>query len=359
MIFSLFKRRPNKDSPAYPLSWVTPHLAVGHAPMSYAELQSIKEQSVQAIMNLCLEIEDLVEVEQEQGFEVYYLPIADEQAPDVDELEKALDWLDEAIYLGKKVLVHCRHGIGRTGTVVYSYLLRKGLGPKRARKVMNGLRSQPTEHSQKRMLRSYGQKEGVLTIGQPCLLPEGDDRLNQFIDRLQELLTDLDAYVPEGTPRCGQDHDRCCYGIVRVSLAEAVVIHKRMNSCLSSIQREECISKAHLAGAVLQTLRDELQETDDLSLNTSFAQTAAACPLLKDTTCLLYAVRPVQCRMSDVHELAGLQGAQQELDTLSAQIMAQFTGRENSHGLPWFSLFDVISGKFVQQFFHLLAKSRE
>jgi len=356
MIFSLFKRRDDKSAPVYPLSWVTPHLAVGHAPMSYAELQSIEQQSIQAIMNLCLEIEDLVDLEREQGFEVYYLPIADEQAPEVDELEKALDWLDEAIYLGKKVLVHCRHGIGRTGTVVYSYLLRKGLGAKRARKHMNGLRSQPTEHAQRRMLRSYGHKEGELTIGQPCLVPQGDQRLDVFIQRTKAVLDNVDALISETTPRCGRDHVQCCHGIVQVSLAEAIVLQKKMNSSLSSAQREECIGRAHEEGAVLQALHEELQESDDFSVNRSFTHTAAACPLLDNSTCLLFDVRPIQCRLSDLSYPSQGQDVQPELHTLSSQIMEQLSEHKMTTHLPRFSLFDVVSGKFVQQVFHLLAQ---
>ncbi|MGQ9500375.1 MAG: protein-tyrosine phosphatase family protein [Dissulfurimicrobium sp.] len=54
-------------------------------------------------------------------------------------MERALAWLDEAIYLGKKVLVHCRHGIGRTGTFVTAYLIRRGLGLKLAAKKWNSL----------------------------------------------------------------------------------------------------------------------------------------------------------------------------------------------------------------------------
>ncbi len=99
--------------PHYPLNWVTEQLAVGHAPMSYDELQSIREQGVDGIVNLCGEYADLHQIEKSYGFEVYYLPVDDDQAPALRELEKALDWLDESLYLGKKVLVHCTHGIGR------------------------------------------------------------------------------------------------------------------------------------------------------------------------------------------------------------------------------------------------------
>lgn len=354
MIFSLFKRNTKSPAPVYPLSWVTPHLAVGHAPMSPAELHSIREQSIQAIMNLCLEIECLVDLEREYGFEVYYLPIPDEEAPELDTLDQALEWLDEAIYLGKKVLVHCRHGIGRTGTVVYSYLLRKGLGPKGSRKVMNGLRSHPTEHAQKRLLRAYGKKEGVLTIGQPCLLPEWDTQLQPCLDQLQEILQEVDAAIPEGTPRCGLDHTRCCFGIVDLCLAEAVLLQKQMNSRLSSTQREECIRQALMDSAVLQTLSEELQDPQPAAVTKAFEQTGAACPLLRDT-CLLAQARPVQCRLSDLPQAQDIPAVSRKLANLSAQIYTLYSGLEYPGELPQFHLFDVISGKFVQRFFHILA----
>ncbi|HDK43847.1 MAG TPA: hypothetical protein ENG91_04765, partial [Desulfobacteraceae bacterium] len=63
---------------AYELTWITESLAVGHAPMSYAELDSIRAQEIDAIVNLCGEFCDLHEIEEKTGFEVYFLPIPDE-----------------------------------------------------------------------------------------------------------------------------------------------------------------------------------------------------------------------------------------------------------------------------------------
>ncbi|HFQ82187.1 MAG TPA: protein tyrosine phosphatase, partial [Desulfobacterales bacterium] len=45
----------------YQLTWITPQLATGYAPMSYAELDSIREQGINAIVNLCGEFTDLHE----------------------------------------------------------------------------------------------------------------------------------------------------------------------------------------------------------------------------------------------------------------------------------------------------------
>ena len=90
---------------------MTDSLAVGQAPMSYEALGQLRQQGIGAIMNLCAEFCDLHWLEADAGFEVYYFPIPDEETPDLAELDKALDWLDECLFLGKKVLVHCRFGL--------------------------------------------------------------------------------------------------------------------------------------------------------------------------------------------------------------------------------------------------------
>ena len=143
---------------AYELTWITDNLAVGYAPTSYEALDSIKAQDINAIVNLCAEFSDLHEIEEGAGFEVYYLPIWDEDIPEMEEMEKALAWLDEAIYLRKKVLVHCRHGIGRTGTFITSYMIRRGLGLKAAKKKLKCSRASPSNYSQWKLLRQYGKK---------------------------------------------------------------------------------------------------------------------------------------------------------------------------------------------------------
>lgn len=84
------------------INWVTDSLGVGPAPMSYVQMDALKELGVGAILNLCAEFPDLPDIQREYGFDVFYLPVHDEEAPELAEMEKALAWLDEAIYLGKK-----------------------------------------------------------------------------------------------------------------------------------------------------------------------------------------------------------------------------------------------------------------
>jgi protein-tyrosine phosphatase len=143
---------------SYQLTWITDHIAVGHAPLSHADLISIKQQGVDAIVNLCEEYCDLHEIEEKSGFEVYYLPVADECAPDMAKMEKGLAWVDDVINLDKKVLIHCRHGVGRTGTFVSAYLLRCGLDLKTVSKKLKKTRATPTNYCQWKLLKKYGKK---------------------------------------------------------------------------------------------------------------------------------------------------------------------------------------------------------
>ena len=71
--------------------------------MSYEDLDLIRAAGIDAIVNLCGEFCDLHEIEENSGFEVYYLPVPDESAPDMADIQEALAWLDEAIYLGNTI----------------------------------------------------------------------------------------------------------------------------------------------------------------------------------------------------------------------------------------------------------------
>ncbi len=59
--------------------------------------------------------------------------------PDTATMTAILDEIDGAIGRGARVYVHCRAGIGRTGTVVGCWLARRGLGGREALERLNQL----------------------------------------------------------------------------------------------------------------------------------------------------------------------------------------------------------------------------
>lgn len=344
-------------SDAYRATWVTDQLAVGAAPMSHAQLDYLREAGVGAILNLCGEFCDLHDIECAAGFEVYHMPLADEEAPELAELEKALAWLDEAIYLGKKVLIHCRHGIGRTGTVLNAYLLRRGLGHRLAWFKLRTLRSKPANFSQWWTIRKYGRQSPKLTVREPSLEMHKAVDLNPFFRDYEALQARLDDEAGRPVAMCGRDHDRCCSTPIQLTMIEAVYITQRMNVVLSSEKRLEVIARA------VETARRERLAASRVSADEFCLSDAdARCPLLENGTCILFSWRPLQCRsFSLAEDKAGRLWETvlaPSLEALSLELWLAFAGTIARASLPRFALADVVSGKYVQALFHLMVRSQ-
>ena len=56
----------------------------------------------------------------------YRFPIGDFGLPTPQQMKSILDMIDASLQAGKKIYLHCWGGIGRTGTTVGCYLVRRG-----------------------------------------------------------------------------------------------------------------------------------------------------------------------------------------------------------------------------------------
>ncbi len=58
-----------------------------------------------------------------RGVEVFHSPVRDFSAPDLGQLLGILRWIEARVTEGKKVLIHCLGGCGRSGTVAVAWLM--------------------------------------------------------------------------------------------------------------------------------------------------------------------------------------------------------------------------------------------
>jgi len=310
----------------YQLTWLTSQIAVGYAPMSYDELDSIKDQGIVAIVNLCGEFTDLHEIEEQAGFEVCYLPTPDECAPDLEKMKEALEWLDEALYLKKKVLIHCRHGHGRTGTFISAYFLRRGLALKYTEKQLKGTRANPTNYSQWKLLKKYSKQQGQLDAREATIENPSTIDLLPFFHDYEALLAEAGSAEHDPTI-CKEPFD--------LQLIEAVYVSHVVNSKLSREKRTIVLERA-------------------VSIT---PQKKYMCPLAEDGNCLINNNRPLHCRIDNDKEHRD--SMSKLTSKLSRDIFLALTDTFLSDDALHFHMNDTVSGRFVQQYFQATRDKRK
>jgi Fe-S-cluster containining protein len=283
----------------------------------------------------------------------------------MEEMEKGLAWLDEAIYLGKKVLIHCRHGIGRTGTFLTSYLLRKGLGLKLASKKLKHTRAAPTNYSQWRLLKKYGKKSGVLKIREPSLESKNVVDLSAYFTEYEALIQKMDDDIKKNDVNivdCGIETNECCFEYFEIQLVETIYLYSRLNRSLPSNIRSQII---HNAVEVLKTIRHIHRltgnqgysaEKDKMSLVNAYNKEKILCPLQNGSKCMLYKYRPIRCRYYGIPDgRIDFDFINKMLFDISRNVFFAFSGFFLEDKTLSFSLSEIVSGRFVQDYFYYLA----
>lgn len=67
-----------------------------------------------------------------EGFARLSLPVRDFHAPSPGQLDAAVEFVEAAVNAGGACAVHCGAGLGRTGTVVAAWLVRRGRSAREA-----------------------------------------------------------------------------------------------------------------------------------------------------------------------------------------------------------------------------------
>ena len=109
--------------------WIDERLAVGGSfPMEAAE-QLARRERIGAVVDLRIECCDDESVLRVHGLELLHLPTEDCCAIDPRMIDDGVAWVRSRMEAGKRVLVHCEHGIGRSALLALCTLVAGGSEP--------------------------------------------------------------------------------------------------------------------------------------------------------------------------------------------------------------------------------------
>lgn len=123
------------------LTWITDTLAVGGSfPAERAEALA-RSLAIRAVVDLRAESRHDAEALRRCGLELLYLPTEDHCAVSQSMLDEGTSFVNAHLDGGKRVLVHCEHGIGRSATLALCVLVSGGLAPLEALELAKSRRS--------------------------------------------------------------------------------------------------------------------------------------------------------------------------------------------------------------------------
>jgi atypical dual specificity phosphatase len=106
--------------------WIVNHKLGGCPKPTEEELQEYKKKGLTGVVSL-LEDGDIVALYQKHHVPHLWLPVTSGMAPSMDQLQELKSFVDSHSTEGKgHVLVHCKYGNSRTGTMLIGYLMLSG-----------------------------------------------------------------------------------------------------------------------------------------------------------------------------------------------------------------------------------------
>jgi len=142
---------------AYNFSWVVPDRVGGMALPSREDLDWLAEMGVTALVSLTRE-----RPPSPPDIELFHVPIPDMESPSLDTLHAVVSFMRSVVEEGGKVIVHCRAGLGRTGTTLAAYLVSDGMDAAKAIARVRALRPGSIETpEQEAVIREYAELMGM------------------------------------------------------------------------------------------------------------------------------------------------------------------------------------------------------
>ena len=124
------------------------------------DFNTLKKEGVEIIISLTCKI---LEIPKEFAgcFEVLHFPVVDGEAPDRQQLNKIMAVIRDAVPKGRRSVIHCRGGIGRTATVLTPLLMElEGLCLEEAVKKLRKSGRYTQSRQQREFLETWSRDQG-------------------------------------------------------------------------------------------------------------------------------------------------------------------------------------------------------
>jgi atypical dual specificity phosphatase len=131
-----------------PVTWLTvEQVCACRYPRKAGELEALAARGVALVVNLHERAHDAARL-QRCGLTELHLPVADFTCPTPAQLDEGVAAIGRTTSEGHQVAVHCGGGLGRTGTLLACYLVKRGRSPEEALAYLRAARPGSVETSQ-------------------------------------------------------------------------------------------------------------------------------------------------------------------------------------------------------------------
>ena len=120
-LYNLIARRRDKVAP---MQRVSGGLYLG-ARLTAADMAQLRDEQITAVLDVTAEFAALDELSQSDDISYLNIPVLDHASPSRTQLQQAVNWLQRQRADGRKVLVHCALGRGRSVLVLAAFLLSR------------------------------------------------------------------------------------------------------------------------------------------------------------------------------------------------------------------------------------------
>lgn len=150
-IYGAIARKPTN------FSWVIEGMLAGSGmPTSREEMDWVRENDIKAVLTLT---EEPLPEQWLNNIDYLHVPTVDGSSPDIEDIEKAVDFIDKNLKNDKSVMVHCAAGKGRTGTILVAYMMKfRGMNVKGAIEEIRSLRPGSVENGSQEIALSVFEK---------------------------------------------------------------------------------------------------------------------------------------------------------------------------------------------------------